>query len=230
MLLLLAHLAMADPVVDLAPSIGDVRAQLDALGGRVDDADALAEAVTRSHNAWAERTGRPGRTVPCDDPAAPLAARAAVFGEPWRDAVQLARVSLLAVEGAVQAPTAAPLVDDGDQGRLVALRSRVKWHERALAEASAWHAQHIGGFVRRCAPGLRAGPVLERQLPPARGEERARPVAIAVVGELQVCTADGVVEGAAVLVLERALACYGPCTCEPEPVAPAAVLGDTNEP
>ncbi|TNE90524.1 MAG: hypothetical protein EP330_07915 [Deltaproteobacteria bacterium] len=218
-------LALASPVADLAPTAGEVRLAVERLEGRLIDAEALGEAVGRVHNRWVELSGKPGTRVACDSPAAELAGRSALFGGPWRDAVQLARVELSTVERAAAAPSAAPLLDERDRERIAALTAQVGAQERAVLEASSWHATHLGSLVARCKPVLAAAPGIARTEVLASGETPG-PVAVALLAGARVCADEREVRGPTVLVVDSGAACYGACGCGAEPLDPAAVLGE----
>lgn len=225
-IVVLGLLAATPPLVPpraLAPDHAFFQATLERAEVATRDVTALASAVTRLHNAWAERQGR---GIPaCDEgDAADLAARAPVFGAAYRDAVQRARAAASRLTRLVVAPVLTPLISARDRDRADRVLRTTRDHARAYVEASAWQATHVAPWSTRCAPALRPGPGLVSRAPRTSAEQEAA-TAVVGIGGGRVCPLDVPADGTAVVIIGSS-ACYGPerCDCAPVPVQPGAVL------
>lgn len=222
----LGLLAAAPPLVPpraLAPDHAYFQDTLAASELATRDVIALGSAVTRIHNAWAERQAR--GVPPCDDvEAGDLAARAPVFGSAYRDAVQRARAAASRLTRLVVAPVLTPLISARDRDRAERVLKTTRDHARAYGEASAWQATYVLPWTARCAPPLRPAPGLVSRAPRASAEQEAA-TAVVGIGGGRVCPLDVPADGAAVVVAGSS-ACYGPerCDCAPVPVQAGAVL------
>lgn len=207
----------------LAPDHAYFQATLDAAERATRDVVALGSAVTRTHNAWAERQAR-GIPACEDGEAADLAARAPVFGAAYRDAVQRARAAASRLTRLVVAPVLTPLISARDRDRADRVLQITRDHARAYVEASAWQATHLAPWAARCAPVLRPAPGLVSRAPRTSAEQEVA-TAVVGIGGGRVCPLDAPADGTAV-VIPGSSACYGPerCDCAPVPVQPGAVL------
>lgn len=207
----------------LAPTLSEFNAEFERLERRVDAADAVAAALFRVHNAFAEHRGDDELWPACDEPwFADLAPRARLLGPALRDRAQSARVQSAHVRRLRSAATVEPLIDGAMAARIDALAARIARLEATYLEAAEWHARHVVPLTKRCELELRPGAGLDVALPRATA---ASPIAVLAVGDGLVCPAG--IRAPAVVLVKDGLACYGAadCSCEPAPVPPAAVLG-----
>jgi hypothetical protein len=244
-LVALAPSARAEgPLVDsslLAPRLADLDSALKRLETLLADSQALAASLYRIHNNVAANRVAETRTPSCRDNAwiVDLGARSRAIGPVLRDVLQSARAQAHRVEVMLQEPTVEPLADATVTFRTAEAFARVRRLEVGYREMRAWQKSYVEPLLGGCDVTLAAAPGLTRPGPEAQPPEyalddpawaRSGRVAVVTAGKGWVCPQRIATPGVA--VLEPAQACWSPddqCTCDPEPVLPAAVLGPAAE-
>lgn len=217
LVLLLPLLLAAGPSpAELAPGPVELSEALKSLDERLDQAEAIGQALARVHNEVADKGLRSG-TPACDAPVVAVAARSVPLGLALRDATQSARAQATRLSRIAEAPTAAPVAEGPLAEPIAADLARVEVLEKRWAEVSAWQASYLNPLLRKCKPALTPGEGL--------GEATQGAVAVLAVGGRRVCPMDLPAEG--VVLAPEGKACVGDagCDCKPLAVLPAAVLG-----
>lgn len=220
LLLLSAGLAQVPP--GLAPTPQELQAGMADLERQLTRADTVAEALSATQNAYAQRR-LTAATASCDDAEGlAVAARTQVFGQAYRDLVQSARAQSQRVQTLSQAPTVTVLAEGVLADDLAALERRLDVHERRLVESIAWQKAQLSSTLQRCKPALSAGDGFDGDR--ALRVERGR-VAVLVLEGGQPYPQGEEITGGVWLVPPSA--CWAPDDgeCEPSQLAPGAVLG-----
>lgn len=208
---------LAEPAVLVAPDLLSWRHELERTEARLRSVDALEAATLTAQNGF---SARPNRCS--DDERLQAALRAEAFGAAWRDELQGVRAAESRLVAAAAAPTLAPILGGVDQRRLVRLSERTADHVARYLDAAALQKTGPTEQVARCGaqplaphPGSRASVV-----PPD-----LVPVLLLEAGRL--LPLDVEVQPGVVLVrqADEGLCLTAPGNeCEPDPVAPGAVL------
>lgn len=181
-------------------------------------AQAMATALVRIHNRWAELLATHTAPTSCEaNPHLPLLRRSPLLLEAWRDAAQSARAEWARLERLAADRALQSVWTEDDRNELEHLRTEIAEQAPAWMEARAWQEQLVTPTLQRCPGAPTAGPGLG---------EMQQPVAVLGVGGGWICPGD-IPAQQVVVVLDDPRACWGEldCACLAEPVLPGAVLG-----
>jgi hypothetical protein len=208
----------------LAPGPQELDAATVEMDARVRRMEAIGTALGRVQNAWGEELAAGEKPHPCDDADdASLVARSRAFGAAYRDAVQSARAQLQRLDRILAAPTILPLLDTRQTAYADGIRALVDQHVRIALESESWQSAHVDPTVKGCPIAL--DPVNGIAYTGAPSTAHGAAVAIIGVGGGLVCPQAVPADGR--VVVTDGVACLGAsdCSCEPQRVEVATVIG-----